>query len=236
MAFMTPEVNGARQELPCLESPEINGARQEVAAVEKYVDGVWKEVWSAAKEMIRDANYTTLSQYAGVLDISDDGTEFDFWEVFSEEDSYGRLTSGGTIDFYLEGEWTNPVIEFDFEGQLLYKGSSTANFWITEPMGSIGIRYRNTNGSSSVMNAVNQVGSNQTSADGNVSVEGVDYGHYRTTLSGTFTMLGIRITINNHSSKYTADNLFGELQISNLTIDGRKCLFPSDYEFNAAGL
>lgn len=54
MALKTPEVNGARQELPCLESPEVNGARQEVAAVEKYVNGAWQEAWSLALECVFD--------------------------------------------------------------------------------------------------------------------------------------------------------------------------------------
>lgn len=47
MGLKTPEINGARQDLPCLESPEVDGARQPVAAVKKYVDGAWTDIWTS---------------------------------------------------------------------------------------------------------------------------------------------------------------------------------------------
>lgn len=45
MSLKTPEINGARQELPCLESPEVNGARQSGVTVRKYVDGAWEIIY-----------------------------------------------------------------------------------------------------------------------------------------------------------------------------------------------
>lgn len=47
MGLKTPEINGARQDLPHLESPEVNGARQPIAGVKKYVDGAWQEIWNS---------------------------------------------------------------------------------------------------------------------------------------------------------------------------------------------
>lgn len=66
MGLKTPEVNGARQELPCLESPEVNGARQDVAAVKKFISGAWQEIWSNALYFLKEGelrNGATLGAY-----------------------------------------------------------------------------------------------------------------------------------------------------------------------------
>lgn len=54
MGLKTPVINGARQELPCLESPEVNGARQAISAVNKYVDGAWQKIWPMEEYIIKD--------------------------------------------------------------------------------------------------------------------------------------------------------------------------------------
>ena len=137
----TPEVNGARQELPYLETPEINGARQSVEVVEKYVDGAWQEVWS---------NGYDISEY------STDRENYSGASVTPEEIRLGqslpRDTELGLFwDVYLvvKGEFESPVIaweEISTEssssvikqtkcGFYLYQGSEAQEYYfpINEP-------------------------------------------------------------------------------------------------------
>lgn len=85
MALKTPEINGARQELPCMESPEVNGARQEIAAVNKYVDGAWVKIWPAEEYIVKSgclaeeysANKNTYSSYHSNTHLDPDLTIYD---------------------------------------------------------------------------------------------------------------------------------------------------------------
>ena len=96
MGLKTPEVNGARQELPCLESPEVNGARQAVAAVEKYVDGAWQTIW----QNIQPVNiYTT--DFDGTVNVEKN----DILIHFGTSTSTNKKVS---ID--ISGMWENPII------------------------------------------------------------------------------------------------------------------------------
>jgi len=61
MGLKTPVINGARQELPCLESPEVNGARQAISAVNKYVDGAWQKIWPLKNAMVFSSVISTGS-------------------------------------------------------------------------------------------------------------------------------------------------------------------------------
>lgn len=78
MGLKTPEINGARQELPCLESPEVNGARQAIAAVNKYVDGAWQKIWPLALDCV--FHHVRLNNDASTYayEISEDGSTLSY--------------------------------------------------------------------------------------------------------------------------------------------------------------
>lgn len=82
----TPEINGARQELPCLDSPEIDGARQEVESVEKCVDGAWQEVWSSGLEPYGVYIYSSTYNSVAV-----EGAEIAMKALYSNRNSWARL-------------------------------------------------------------------------------------------------------------------------------------------------
>lgn len=92
----TPEVNGARQDLPCLESPEVNGARQAVAAVEKYVDGAWQTVWRNIQPV---TIYVTA--YDGTVNVEDNNFLLHFPTTESES---------GTVTLDITDTWENPIV------------------------------------------------------------------------------------------------------------------------------
>lgn len=210
MAFMTPEVNGARQELPCLESPEINGARQEVAAVEKYVDGAWQEVWSNKKrmlELIRSAYYSTVGA------VYDSSKEIGFSLVCTQKhDTVEKFAC------YAEGEFVNPTIQFEYTGGLSYLNTNN-NQIMYEANGSMRIYTRTVNGEESYTSYLE-------TADGNTSVgskDGMESGTYSTTLNGTFDRIGIEISLLIASATYYSD-LLGVMQITDLYIGGESYL------------
>lgn len=192
MAFMTPEVNGARQELPCLESPEINGARQEVAAVEKYVDGAWQEVWSAAK----NATCFFVNGTRGV-------------QVYTDGDNDSiSFTCGQTDWLYILTDETvseDAVISFDYVGGA-YAGS--ANY----ELGYMSLAYLNASGTLQITGNSIKVGSSSGASSGTYT--GTVYASY------PHTQVGIAIQVPT-STQYGA-NYNAWISISNLTINGKK--------------
>ena len=91
MGLKTPEINGARQELPCLESPEINGARQSIVAVEKYVDGAWQVVWRNETYIIENGY---LSEGYGVKTNAGQSSSN------SNDNCSPKVTNGSYNDYY----------------------------------------------------------------------------------------------------------------------------------------
>lgn len=88
MGLKTPEINGARQDLPCLESPEVNGARQPIASVKKYVNNAWQEIWSAVKTLIMSQDttrkYTRIELETGTTYSFKDGSATNFCFMTNE--------------------------------------------------------------------------------------------------------------------------------------------------------
>lgn len=192
MAFMTPEVNGARQELPCLESPEINGARQEVAAVEKYVDGVWKEVWSAAE----NAGCFFMNGSRGVQTSHSNGVS--------------------TISFSCgEADWlcvlTDESISEDAEISFDYEGGAYANGVFSE-LGYIYLGYLNVN------NLPQTTGVNVKVGNAN----GATSGTYTGTVSASLAHTQVGFLLNVPTSTQHGSNYNAWLSISNFTVNGKK--------------
>ena len=111
----TPEVNGARQELPYLETPGINGARQSVEVVEKYVNGAWQEVWSNVKllslkaETVDNCRVTSPTEW---------GEWTNMWAM--DEDGY--------VIYTVKGNFNNPKIVFNYQGYYYYRESGYDRF------------------------------------------------------------------------------------------------------------
>lgn len=203
--LMTPEVNGARQELPYLESPEINGARQSVAVVKKYVDGAWQVVWEDIKKMIELSN--TLPSGAIVGAVSGGSTsDREGWGIWYFD---GGNTGGGSVTYFLEGDFSNPTISFDYDGYFSYIPSGSM---VYSTVGKLEVYTRTKSGTE-----------NYTTADSAVKVtDGTE--SYSNTLSGTFDRVGFRFTFQNWGSG--TDDMMPQylFNIWNILIDGSECI------------
>lgn len=202
MGLKTPEVNGARQDLPCLESPEIDGARQEVAAVEKYVDGAWQEVWCAVKQMLELANTLPSGVIAGkVTGAASDREGWAIW--FFDGD-----TGGGSVTYYLDGEFNNPTISFDYDGFFSFIPSSDRTY---TTVGKIDLYTRGTDGTEKY-----------TAAVGSICVqEGTE--SYSTEINGTFDRVGFRFTFQNWQVSADKEPQY-MFNIWNILIDGKESI------------
>lgn len=104
MGLKTPEINGARQDLPCLESPEVDGARQAIESVKKYVDGAWQEIWCSW----RDGYIVDGGKLSNRFSVN--ATVADTCTSTSEDDP--SISSDGTyiqVAFYPTGSRDNSI-------------------------------------------------------------------------------------------------------------------------------
>lgn len=205
MGLLTPEVNGARQELPCLESPEINGARQEVAAVEKYVNGAWQEIWSAIKYMLLLEHTLTYAEAGYWTGGSRKG-----WGVSCDRND------GGFITVYLEGDFTNPTISFDCDGWCNYESTSGADRYASA--GSVSIYTRKKSGTENYTTAISSV----NTAEGDI-----DMLSYSKTFAGEYDRIGYKIDLAAWSGADEGDYCDYNIAIWNFLIDGKECI-PSE--------
>lgn len=198
MALMTPEVNGARQELPCLDSPKVNGARQEVASVKKYVNGAWQEVWASQKPMsiveFTD-DYSTLSLSADEMQLS--------WNTYEQTSQTLRV-------YTAEGEYINPVISFSYYGSRIYFTSDSAQGKYAQAGGLMVVGIQN--GTTTTLKSIT-LGS--SSGETNDWLE--DF-----TLNGTFSQIGFYVTTNGGTS---AEEVITEINIYDVIIDGKPYKF-----------
>lgn len=196
--LMTPEVNGARQELPCLDSPEVNGARQEVASVKKYVNGAWQEIWANQKplsivEFTDDYSTLSLSPEETQLSWNTDAQGAKKLRVYTAEDTY-----------------TNPVISFSYYGSRIYwtSGSAQGKYATAGGLSVVGIQ----NGSVTTLKSITL-----GSSSGETSDYLEDF-----ILSGTFSQIGFYITTNGGTS---AEEVITEINIYDVVIDGKPYKF-----------
>lgn len=200
----------------------VDGAWGDCDAAKRVIDGAWSEVWANIKIMTELSNELAK----GILQIIDDGKTFNFWKIKDTAYNYGDQTGGGTIVFYLDGEWTNPSISFDWEGGFIYKASADATTWIRVSSGDISLYSRTTDGTVATTKVVNAVGSTVTGA----SFVDDETGSYNGTLNGTFNRLGISINIHSFSGSFY--NSCMTMILTNLLFDGRKIGFPADSAFD----
>lgn len=207
MAFMTPEVNGARQELPCLESPEINGARQEVAVVEKYVDGAWQEVWcsfSLPEMQILSSNLSAVN--AGY-------NAYGAWVLSSFTEGYEE-----TVTYYSEGMFKNPTISLDYWGVAEYQLTGYDPHFMS--VGELYVYTRTTDGVEKYTAIDSSIGSQQ----------GDEEGTYNNTFEGTFDCIGLKVVIESFNVANDVDFIDRNIYLSNLYVNDKPWYFSAACE------
>lgn len=175
MGLKTPVVNGARQDLPCLDSPEVNGARQSVAAVKKYVDGAWKEIWANTKGLPLLTRTTSTGCH-----FANEGDWDNFSWLWAVDDS-------GYIILAVDGEFTDPEISFIFSGGVNYTASDGTNR--TAPAATIYTYGVKSDGTVEETNG-QTVGSSSGFTDDTA---------VKFKLSGKYTRIGLKVKFNNWS-------------------------------------
>ena len=196
--------------------PAVNGVRKEAQAVRIHNGSSWVDVWTSMKLMTLLSNNITK----GTLYAYDDGSMGYSKSMFGGS---GSMSGGGTMIFYIDGEWTNPTITFDYDGNYMYEASS--GNYLAGSAGSISIYHRVKGASSAGTTSVlSKIGTD-------ISVnDGVERGSASKTLSGTYDRIGLSITIPSYSGSYSYAVL--SLHIRELKIGTSKLGFPLSAEFS----
>lgn len=196
------------------------GAWKDAEAVNRYNDGAWQEVWANVKLLTEQSNTITL----GSLDISDDtltASLFKFCDCWQGTWT-GSMSGGGTIVFYLDGDWTDPEISFAWEGGCIYQQPAETGEFRRLSAGSISVYSRSTGGSESTQTAVQTVGSTQ------LNCSDLESGVYTGKLTGTYNRIGLSI----YMSSFNQLDGSMDLIVRDFLIDGKKIGFPLSSEFD----
>lgn len=210
--------DGAYQALEGVEKP-INGAYEMCEAVCKPVNGAWEEIWNAVKILIESSNTITK----GYLSIQEEGKKF----YYSKSDD---ISGTGTITFYVEGDWIDPVISFDYKGYM-YRTNAQESTWYTASAGAISLYSRTTDGKETTKEVVSKVGQTE-SGSLDISDGYPEEGSYSGTLDGSFNRIGISIEINGYTSATGYYNACVDMKVFNMLIDTTEIAFPETSEFD----
>lgn len=199
--------------------PAVNGVRSEAQAVRIHNGTSWIDAWTNIKIMTLLSNGITR----GASSLSTDKRTLQLYK-FMNGPSDGTQTGGGTVIVYLPGLWTNPAIAFDYEGGFTYRTapdiSTTPNM---VPAGSISLYCRKQGSSSaSTTSAVSNVGT--------INASDFDEGSYSTTLTGTYDLIGLSITMNSFSGTYYDSLMY--IAVKNFNIGIQKVGFPDTLLFD----
>ena len=205
MAIRT-RVSSAWTDTEDVQTPVISGARQQAEAVRVMVAGAWQDVWTAIQWMLELEN--TMTYASGGLGTGTGGTRK--WVISCSQNE------GGLVTYYIEGNFVNPKVTFDWYGMFSYINSTGETVYA--PAGDIDVYYRNTAGTAAYWHAVPNI----NAANGN------NEGSYEITLSGTFDRVGFSINLNS----WNVSSPMYWIEIWNFMIDGKECLPSEEYEFN----
>lgn len=201
--MFTRYTNGAEQEAEIVTRYEL-GAEVEAEGVYAYKSGAEQEVWGSIKYMSELSN--TLSSNVDCGYATSNGIQ-----VWSLSTFYSGSASG-SVTYYLDGDFSNPHISFDWFGFFNYTTSSGEMRYAKA--GSIDIYTRTKGGTANYTSAVSSVGNSS----------GSDEGTFETTLSGNFDRVGFRITLSSYGG--TLNEALYDVNIGNFEIDG-KATIPS---------
>lgn len=217
--------NGAWQEPEELVKryDNANGYWVDCEEARKHKDGAWTEVWANIKWLSLLSNTITT----GDCYLDNNGLEIILYKIMGYFNGwYGTISGSGKMILYLDGEWTNPTISFDYYGGFVHKTSESTTIWQCVSAGKVSLYSRTTSGTVTTKDAVTRVGKTQQQ-EGYVESE---EGSYEGTLTGTFNRLGIEIYLNGFGENYF--NAILELRVSNLRINGKKIGFPESAEYS----
>lgn len=216
-------VNGAFQAVESVNKP-VSGAFQECEAVCKPLNGAWQEIWNAIKYLVKKSN--TIAN--GWATLRDNGLTFYYNKYEDEGGQDGDISGTGALVLYLDGEWEDPSVTFDWEGGF-YRSSANLETWYTNNAGSISIYYRKADGTEGTATAVSRMGQSASGAD--IDTEN-ETGTYSGTLQGSYNRLGISIEPTGYSSAagYWSANL--DIIVKNLKFNNCKIAFPESAKFD----
>lgn len=196
--------------------PAVSGVRKEAQAVRIYRNGAWVDVWANMKPMTQLSNTITVGDMFVYADGSMQYTKF-------YSNGTGSVAGGGTMIFYIDGEWTNPTITFDWVGGHLY--DSAGYVWHSTNGGSISAYHRVKGATSAGTTTIlSRMGIEYTGNDFNYET-----GSASKTLSGTFDRLGLSITVLSHNTPYSYAS--STVSLSNIKIGTQRIGIPLSAEF-----
>lgn len=188
----------------------VNGARESADCARIYKNNAWEDVWNSIIDMIQLNN--TLPSGAIVGRVQGSASDSDGWAIWYFENGN---TGGGSVTYYIEGDFVNPTISFDYDGFFSYMPNGNMQY---ASVGKLDIYTRDTS-------AYNREVYEPVISGINVQ-EGEE--HFEKTISGSYNRIGFRFTFNNWnvSSSYGPQYLFN---IWNILIDGKECLPSEEY-------
>lgn len=197
--------------------PAVSGVRSEAQAVRIYNGSAWVDVWSSMKLMTLLSNSITK----GTLVVYDTGA-FQYSKLLSS--GVGTMAGGGTMIFYLDGEWVNPTITFNYTGGVLYEKST--NVYSTTTAGTISIYHRVKGATSAGTTvALSRMGVDYTGSDFEY-----ESGSVSKTLTGTYDRLGLSIAALSYSWSYSFASMI--IEVSDVKFGTQKIGFPASAEFS----
>ena len=200
-----------------------NSAWQDCESIKRYKNSAWEDIWSDNGEFATYSNNITNA----MLTVRDDGNEMELFKFM--DGSEGSLSGGGTIVLVAEGEWENPTIEFEWEGEMIRYNSSWTT-WYTASAGTISLYTVKTGGTTNTVSAVSSVGKTASGTDGVDEIPDTPSGTYSTQLSGTYKTLGLSIYFSGWSS--TFHRASSSLKVRSVKINGKEILFSQESEFD----
>lgn len=198
---------------------KTNGYWVEAEAAKRKKDGAWQEVWANIRWLTLLSSNVTV----GKCSVEEEGLKL--W--FSKSMAYisgkyeGSVSGGGIMELYLDGNWTNPEISFDYSGGFFFVYDGVYH---SSSAGEISIYSRTTDGVVTKTEVVPNVGETEV-GDAAGTVEG----RYEGTIEGTFNRLGLSIYVAGYNASYTF--AYVDLAIQSLRINGCKIAFPDNVQF-----
>lgn len=217
-AWQEPEEHVSRYD-------ESNGYWVECESAKRYKNDAWTEIW---------ANFKWFSLLSNTIDtgacyLNNEGTLIDLYKImgYQNDKMYGTISGDGKMILYLDGEWTNPTISFNYYGGFMYKlNPNDGNGWYLVSAGTVSLYSRTKDGVENITQAVTQIGETQ----GQVGYVTMEEKTYTDILEGTYDRIGLVIAPNSFSGTYF--NAALEIKLHTVLINGRKVGFPTNAAYD----
>ena len=204
--MLTTYKNGAEQDAEIVKR-YANGAEQDAEGVYTVKNGAEENVWSSIKYM-KELSNTLKTAYAMYATAS--WHDYRIWSVGGR-----NKNDGGTVTYYLEGDFTDPTISFIYDGWYNYMTTSGSDRYASA--GSIDMYYRTTAGTEQYLGGVSSV--NTSSSEEQT---------YSMQLFGNYNRIGYRIDLASWSGGDSGSYLDYFIDIWNFRIDGKECIPSAD--------